>query len=504
MKRVTVLDTTLRDGEQTPGVRLGASQKVDIARQLVRLGVDVIEAGFPAAGEGDFHAVEAVSKAVRGAQVQALARASHHDIELAAEALKDAENPRIHVFLASSDLHLKYKLKMSRKEALERVKDSVSYAKSLCARVQFSPEDATRSDRDYLCEMIKTAIEAGADVINVPDTVGYTVPGEFSSLIEYIRTNVPGADKVVLSVHCHNDLGLAVANSLCAVEAGALQIECTVNGLGERAGNASLEELVMALRVRGDALCADTGIHTEQIVKTSRMVASMAAVPVSHNKAVVGDNAFSHESGIHQHGVMEKRETYEIMRPEDVGFDKTTMVLGKLSGRHAYKDRVVQLGYSLDDGGVDATFARFKEIADKKNSVTDEDIRAIVNEYLDGLSGTYRIDTFQIQSGNHMKSMALISLRSEDTVYTEAAPGDGPVDAAFNAVNRIADAGDDVRLDAYEIRAVTDGADALGEAKVKISSHHGTFTGRGVSTDIIKASLKAYVNAVNKWVAAKS
>ena len=502
MRYIEILDTTLRDGEQTPGVRFSISHKIEIAKQLERLGVDAIEAGFPAASGGDFDAVSAISREIKSASVQALARATKQDIDAAAAALKDAVSPIIHVFIATSPIHLEYKLKKTPEETLEAIREAVSYAKSLCPTVQFSPEDATRSDRDYLCRAVKCAIDAGADIINIPDTVGYAVPEEFSSLIKYLLEKVEGLSEKKLCVHCHNDLGLAVANSISAITAGAVRVECAVNGIGERAGNASLEEIVMALRVRRDCMGCDTNINTKEILRTSRMVSSFAGYDVALNKAIVGQNAFSHESGIHQHGMMEHRATYEIMDPEDIGVDKSTMVLGKLSGRHAYSQRLETLGYALDAKGVDATFIRFKEIAEKKVAVTDRDIRAVVNEYLDGLEGKYWIDTFQIQSGNHMKAMALISLRAGDEVFTEAAPGEGPLDAAFNTINRIAGA-DEVFLESYELKAVTQGADALGEVKVKISSAHGTFTGRGVSTDIIKASLKAYVNAINKWTRAK-
>ncbi|MBQ4066964.1 MAG: 2-isopropylmalate synthase [Clostridia bacterium] len=501
MRYIEILDTTLRDGEQTPGVRFSLSHKIETAKQLERLGVDAIEAGFPAASKEDAEAVSAIAREVRGCSIQALARCTKSDIDAAAEALRDAEDPIIHVFLATSPVHLSYKLKITEDEAIARIGEAVRYAKSLCKTVQFSPEDATRSDRDFLCLAVKTAIAAGADIINVPDTVGYSVPEEFADLISYLLKNAEGLSEKKLSVHCHNDLGLAVANSICAVRAGAIRIECAVNGIGERAGNASLEEIVMALRVRRDFNACDTRINSREILRTSRMVSSFAGYDVALNKAIVGQNAFAHESGIHQHGMMENRCTYEIMDPEDIGADKSTMVLGKLSGRHAYSERLETLGYALDPKGVDATFARFKEIAAKKVAVTDSDIRAIVNEYLDGIEGKYWIDTFQIQSGNHMKAMALVSLKAGDEIFTESAPGEGPIDAAFNTINRIAGA-DDVHLESYNLKAVTEGADALGEVKVKISSDRGAFTGRGVSADVIKASIKAYVNAINKWTRA--
>lgn len=500
---IQITDTSMRDGEQTPGVRLGVQQKVEFARQLERLGVDVIEAGFPASSPGDFQAVQSVAQTVSACTVQALCRAVRGDIDTALLALRDAKKPCIHIFLASSPLHLQYKLKITEEEALAAVADTVAYAKKSCPCVQFSPEDATRSDFDFLCRMIETALSAGADGINIPDTVGYTTPEEFSDLIRRLHDRIPALSDAIVSVHCHDDLGLAVANSLAAIGAGAARIECTVNGLGERAGNAALEEIVMALHVRKDILHACTNVNTRELVRTSRMAASLTAVAVPPGKSIVGQNAFSHESGIHQHGVLANRETYEIMRPADIGLDKNTLILGKLSGRHAFTQRLEQLGYALDDKGIDAAFHRFKEIADKKTAVTDEDIGAIVNEYLDGLHGKYWLDSFQIQSGNHMKSMALLSLRDGDEVFTEAAPGDGPINAAFNAIDRIAGR-NDIVLESYSIRAVTEGTDALGEARVKISAAGASFSGRGVSTDIIKASIKAYINAVNKCVAAQA
>ncbi|MCQ2423698.1 MAG: 2-isopropylmalate synthase [Clostridia bacterium] len=503
MKQIRILDTTLRDGEQTPGIHWGKTQKVELARQLEKLGVDVIEAGFPASSAGDAEAVAAVAEVCRTAVVCALARMRREDIDEAAKALQSAAHPRIHIFLACSDIHLERKLHITREEALRRIRDGVAYARSLCADVQFSPEDATRADPDFLLEAVKTAADAGASTVNVPDTVGYAMTEEFAALIRRVRAALP--DEVAVSVHCHDDLGMAVANSIAAVGAGAVQIETAINGLGERAGNAALEEVVMALSVRGKYLGAGTGIRTEEIVRTSRLASSLAGIPVSVTKAVVGANAFAHESGIHQHGIMADRSTYEIMDPASIGLSESTILLGKLSGRHAFAERVTHLGYSLDDAATDATFARFKEIADRKSNVTDDDIHAIVNEYLDGVSGEYRLEHFQIQSGNHIDAMALVTLRktSDGMVKTEAAPGGGPIDASFNAVNRIAGGEGQLRLAAYDIHAVTEGADALGEVKVRVTCGESSYTGRGVSTDIIKASLKAYLNAVNKWLASR-
>ena len=503
MKRIRILDTTLRDGEQTPGIHWSRSQKVELARQLEKLGVDVIEAGFPASSAGDAEAVAAVASSCRTAVVCALARMRREDIDEAAKALADAAHPRIHVFLACSDIHLERKLHISREEALRRIADGVAYARSLCPDVQFSPEDATRADPDFLIEAVRAAAGAGASTVNIPDTVGYAMAEEFAALIRRVRAVLP--ENVAVSVHCHDDLGVAVANSIAAVAAGAVQIETAVNGLGERAGNAALEEVVMALSVRGAYFDAATGIRTEEIIRTSRLTSSLAGIPVSVTKAIVGANAFAHESGIHQHGVLADRSTYEIMDPAAIGLSENTILLGKLSGRHAFAERVAHLGYSLDEAAADATFARFKEIADRKATVTDEDIHAIVNEYLDGVSGEYWLEHFQIQSGNRIDAMALVSLRktSDGTVKTEAAPGGGPIDAAFNAVNRIADGEGLLKLASYDIHAVTEGADALGEVKVRIVCGERSYTGRGVSTDIIKASLKAYCNAVNKWLASR-
>lgn len=503
MRYIAITDTTLRDGEQTPGVRFGVGQKLDIALRLEKLGVDCIEAGFPASSAGDAEAVAKVAEAVRESTVSALARCVPSDIRTAAEVLRNAAQPRIHIFIATSDIHLAHKLHISREEALARIRECTALAASLCPEVQFSPEDATRTDPAFLITALKAAAEAGASILNIPDTVGYTVPAEFGALIDRIGREIPGCR---IGVHCHNDLGLAAANSLAAIEAGASSVECTVNGLGERAGNASLEEIVMALSVRRDVLGAVTRLDTHAITDTSRLVSSLSGIPVSPNKAIVGANAFTHESGIHQHGVMQDRTTYEIMKPEDIGRTGSTILLGKLSGRHAYAERVRQMGYSLDEGAMDATFTRFKEVADKKSMVSDEDIRAIISEYLDSLAGRYRLVTFQIQSGNHIRAMALVTLSDhalpdDGNERTEAAPGEGPVDAAFNAIRRIAQA-ENVALVSYEIRAVTEGTDALGEAIVKIKAAESVFTGRGVSTDIIKASIKAYLNAINKWNAA--
>ncbi|MBE6597946.1 MAG: 2-isopropylmalate synthase [Ruminococcaceae bacterium] len=495
-------DTTLRDGEQTPGVHFGAAQKYDIAMRLEQLGADIIEAGFPASSEGDFAAVRRVAESIRESTVSALARLTKSDIDAAASALEGARKRRIHVFIATSDIHLKHKLNITREDALARIREYVAYAREFFDEVQFSPEDATRSDADFLLEAVKCAAEAGANIINIPDTVGYSSPDEFSALVRRVKAVLP--PETVVSVHCHNDLGMATANTIAAVTAGADQVECTVNGLGERAGNTPFEEAVMAITVRAESMGVSHNINTRELIETSRLISSLSGIRVAPNKAIVGANAFAHASGIHQHGMMCSRKTYEIMNPEDIGLTDNTIVLGKLSGRHAFAERVAKLGYSLDGVGIDAAFTRFKEIADKKSVISDDDIRAIVSEYLDSIEGRYYLSTFQIQSGNKIKAMCLVTLSDgvENGEVTEAAPGEGPIDAAFNAINRIAGA-DGVELISYNIQALTEGTDALGEAKVKIKEGESVFTGRGVSTDIVKSSIKAYLNAINKWERAR-
>ena len=511
-RTIKFCDVTLRDGEQTPGVHFTASQKLDIAKRLRRMGIDIIEAGFPASSSGDFDAVSAVAQEMTDddrCTVSALARMTTGDIDAALSALEPAKRKRLHVFIATSDIHLENKLHMTCDQVLARIYQCITYAKSknIADEIEFSAEDATRTDLGFLCQAVECAVNAGASVINIPDTVGYTTPDEFTDILRTIRQAVKG--RYELSVHCHNDLGLAAANSIAAVQAGATQIECTINGLGERAGNAPFEEVVMALTVRHDVIGVFHRIHTREITETSRLVASISGIPISPNKAIVGANAFSHASGIHQHGVMNARSTYEIMDPAAIGLNSAdTIVLGKLSGRHAFAERVKAMGYSLTPEGIDAAFTRFKEIADKKSVITDEDLRAIVGEYLDSLEGRYYLSTFQIQSGNHMKAMALVTLKvtvdgQEPYEVTEAAPGEGPIDAAFNAIKRIAGAENTVLI-SYGITAVTEGTDALGEARVRLKAEDSSvYTGRGVSTDVIKASIKAYLNAVNKWTNAK-
>lgn len=495
-KRVRIFDTTLRDGEQSPGVSLNMNEKLKIAKQLSELGVDVIEAGFPVASKGDFEAVKAIAKSIRNSAVAALARTSRQDIDRAWEALKYAEQPRIHTFIATSDIHMKYKLKMEPEEVLRKASEMVAYASKLCPEVEFSPEDATRTNPEFLYRVIESVINAGARVVNIPDTVGYMTPDEMGGLIRNIRNNVSNIDKAVISVHCHNDLGMAVANSLSAVENGAGQVECTVNGLGERAGNAALEEIVMALRTRKDYYSTSTKVVTEKLYRTSSMISFATGVPVQPNKAIVGANAFAHESGIHQHGVLSNRETYEIMTPESVGLKQSQIVLGKHSGRHAFLDKLKELGYSnLEQEDINKAFQRFKDLADKKKYIMDRDIEALVTQESNKVLETYRLEHFQISSGSGITSTSTVKISCRDNICEEAACGDGPVNATFKAIDRAI--GMKVKLEDYFIKAATEGTDALGEVTVKISKDNMKFVGHGVSIDVIEASAKAYINALN-------
>jgi 2-isopropylmalate synthase len=495
-KRIKIFDTTLRDGEQTPGVNLNIQEKLEIARQLEKLGVDVIEAGFAIASPGDFKAVSAVASEMKNVTVASLCRAVEKDIDKAWEAVKHAVSPRIHTFIATSDIHMKYKLKMTEDEVLERAVAAVKYAKKYCSDIEFSAEDAGRSRPEFLYSVLEAVIEAGAVCVNVPDTVGYRNPVEFGSLIKGIMQNVNGIEKTDLSVHCHNDLGMAVANTLAAVENGATQLECTINGLGERAGNTSLEEVIMALTTRKSYYDVTHNIDTTQIYRTSKLVSSLTGVAVQPNKAVVGANAFAHESGIHQHGMLNDKSTYEIMTPESIGLSKNRMVLGKLSGRHAFEERLKEMGYDLTSDAINKAFEKFKELADKKKVVLDDDIQALVEERISEVPEAYSLISFQINSGNKLISTATVQLMKEETIKAEAATGDGPIDAAFNAIERCV--GLDLKLIDYSLRAVTGGKDALGEVTVKVSNGEKPFLGRGVSTDIIEASVKAYLNAINR------
>lgn len=496
MRRIRIFDTTLRDGEQSPGVALMTEEKLEIARQLARLQVDIIEAGFPITSPGDFAAVKRIAEEVRGPVIAGLARASKGDIDRAWEAVCAAERPRIHTFIATSDVHMKYKLRKEPREVKEAAVGAVRYARSLCSDVEFSAEDATRSTPEFLAEIFRAVAEAGATTINVPDTVGYTTPQEFYQLITFLRERVPG---VIWSVHCHNDLGLAVANSLAAIEAGADQVECTVNGIGERAGNTALEELVMALATRRDRYGVTSAIATPQIYRASRLISALTGMPVQPNKAIVGANAFAHESGIHQDGVLKERTTYEIMKAEDIGLSSNKLVLGKHSGRHAFRERLGELGFDLSQEDVEKAFRRFKELADKKKEVSDADIRALVEDELATVAEILTLDYLHVSSGNQAVPTATVKIRREGVLIQEAACGDGPVDAVYRAIDRAS--GANATLQDYSLKAVTGGQDALGEVTVRIEGAGKTFVGRGLSTDIIEASARAYVNALNKYFA---
>ncbi len=502
MDRVIIFDTTLRDGEQAAGGRMNIGEKLEIAKQLELLGVDVIEAGFPISSPSDFEAVKTIAQEVRKPSICALARALPQDIDRAWEAIKEATHPRIHTFISASDIHLVYQLKKSREEVLEMVRSMVTRAKKYVTDVEFSPMDASRTEPDYLYQILKEAIVAGASTVNIPDTVGYAIPAEFGRLIEGITQNVPNIDKAVISVHCHNDLGLAVANSLEAIKHGARQVECTINGIGERAGNASLEEIVMALKTRDDFFGLTTGIDTTQIYKTSRRVSEVTGFVVQPNKAIVGDNAFRHQSGIHQDGVIKMAVTYEIMDPRTVGIPASSLVMGKLSGRHALKERLAELGYSLTDEDLGRIFTAFKELADKKKEVTDKDIESLVAEEKRTVTEFYHLDRLQVTCGDRGIPTASIRLIAPDgEAKADAALGTGPVDAVYQAINRIV--GVPNKLTEFTVKSVTEGIDAIGEVLIRIESEGITYTGRGADTDIIVASAKAYMNALNRLLSAK-
>jgi 2-isopropylmalate synthase len=497
--RVVIFDTTLRDGEQAPGCSMTLDEKVRVAHQLERLNVDVIEAGFPIASPGDFESVRQVSRTVQAPIVAGLARCVDADIDRAGEALAEATKGRIHVFLATSRIHREHKLKKNRAEIVRLAVDGIERALGFCDDVEFSPEDASRTEPEFLKEVVEAAIDAGARTINIPDTVGYAVPSQFAELIEMLMSQVSNVAQAVISVHCHDDLGMAVANSLAAVRAGARQVECTVNGLGERAGNCSLEEVVMALATRGDFFGVRTGINTRQIMNASRLVSTVTGVPVPPNKAVVGRNAFAHEAGIHQDGVLKRKSTYEIMRPEDVGLEEGHLVLGKHSGRHAFRKRLEELGISLEDEHLDHAFEAFKRLADKKKQIYDEDVEALVREEIEEVPEIFRLVGFHTTSGINVTPTATVSVEvAEEGVKTDAAIGDGPIDAVYRAVDRIT--GLKCELRDYSIRAITGGKDAMGEVALEIAANGHTERGRAARTDIIEASAVAYLSAVNRLV----
>lgn len=496
MNIVKIFDTTLRDGEQAPGATMNLDEKVRIALQLERLGVDIIEAGFPASSDGDFEAVKAVAQNITKSEVAGLARATESDIERAWEAVKYANKPRIHTFLATSDIHLKYKLKMSRNEALERAVYAVKFAKKFTNNIEFSAEDACRTDLNFLCEVVEAVIDAGATTVNIPDTVGYITPKEFFEIITTIKTKVKNISKATISVHCHNDLGLATANSLSALLAGARQVECTINGIGERAGNASMEEIVMALKTRKDFFHLSTRINTKHIYRTSKLVSQITGMMVQPNKAIVGANAFAHESGIHQDGVLKERLTYEIMTPESVGIPQSLLVLGKLSGRHAFKKRIEEMGYNLTDEQLNKAFKRFKELCDQKKHLYDEDIDAIISEEVVKMPEKYHFVYLNVVSGNKTTPSATVEIEVDGKPVKEATFGNGPVDAVFNAIRKVTKTKS--KLISFVISAITGGTDAQGEATVKLEEAGKQVVGKGVDPDVLVASAKAYIAALNR------
>lgn len=495
--KVIIFDTTLRDGEQAPGATMNMEEKLLIAKTLEKMGVDVIEAGFPAASNGDFEAVNRIAKAIKNSTICGLARAKENDIRRAAESVKPAARPRIHTFLATSPIHMQFKLKMDEAQVLNAIKESVTLARSLCAEVDWSPEDATRSKRDFLFKAIEVAISSGANTINIPDTVGYTTPEEYFDLISAIKNNVSNIDKAIISAHCHDDLGMAVANSLAAMRAGARQIECTINGIGERAGNAALEEIVMAIKTRGDFYKTRTDIDTTMIMRASKLVSSITGFPVQYNKAIVGANAFAHESGIHQDGVLKNRETYEIMTPESVGLEKSSLVLGKLSGRAAFKDRLKEIGYELSDEMLDQSFKKFKELADKKKEILDEDIISLVDDSITNKKSHYQLLDLAVDCGTSNNAKIFLKMKIEnDEKSVEFSSKDGPVDGIFNAINVLIP--HKATLELYQVHAVTEGTDAQATATVRLKQNNRIFSANGSDTDVLVASALAYINCLDK------
>lgn len=496
MKTIKFLDTTLRDGEQSPGCSMHINEKLEIAEALEKMGVDIIEAGFPAVSDGDFTAVERIAETVRSSEVTGLARCRAGDIDALYEALKKAASPRFHLFIATSPLHLEHKYRMTQDEVLHSIGEAVFYARKYLSNIQFSFEDASRTPIDFLIKAAKVAVSAGATTINIPDTVGYATPEEMKHIVKTLLHEVDGLDKLTLSVHCHNDLGLAVANSLAAVEAGATQLECAVNGIGERAGNASLEELIMALKTRGDFYGAGVKADSRTIYRTSTLVASVIGLKIPPNKAVVGTNAFSHEAGIHQHGVMRARETYEIMKPEDIGIPDNKITIGKHSGKHAFEQFLKDMGYDIPPSKLNDLFTSFKELADRKKFVSRRDIEALLPRFTRrNAPHAYALETYEITSYKN-SAFSEITLKTEDNIITEKESGDGPVDASFKAINNII--GRDFKLCDFSIHSVTEGKDALGEAIVKLQDKDRTISGRGVSTDVLESAILAYINAANK------
>ncbi len=498
-ERVYVFDTTLRDGEQSPGASLNTQEKIEIAMQLARLGVDIIEAGFPISSPGDFEAVKLIAERVKGPVICGLARAKDIDVDRAAEAIKPAERRRIHTFIATSQIHREKKLRMSKEEIIDMAVNAIKRARNYTDDVEFSPEDASRTDIDYMCDVIEAAIDAGATTINIPDTVGYSNPFEFGSRIKYVREKVPNINKAIISIHCHDDLGLAVANSLAGLTNGARQVECTINGIGERAGNASLEEIVMNLKCRKDYFKLETGIQTEQLYRTSRMVSSLTGLPVQPNKAIIGGNAFAHEAGIHQDGVLKERTTYEIMLPEDVGWVGTSMIMGKHSGRHAFKERLIQLGYNhLNEEQTNKAFERFKKLCDKKKVVYDDDLISIVEDERMQIPETYIFSSIRAISDNRDEPSATVEIIRDGKSMKATSTGDGPVDAAYKVIQQLTQV--QAHLVNYNLQAVTQGTDSQGVVVVTLEEDGLNVTGRGSNTDVVVASAIAYLNAINRLI----
>jgi 2-isopropylmalate synthase len=494
--RVYIFDTTLRDGEQSPGASMNIEEKLLLARQLERLRVDVIEAGFPISSDGDFESVKRIAEEVRTVTIAGLARAGKLDIDRCWEAVQYAAKPRIHTFIATSDIHLKYKLKRTREQVLQDAREAVRYARTLCQDVEFSAEDASRTDLDYLCSVLEAVIDAGARVVNIPDTVGYAIPTEFGERIKYLRARVKNIDRAIMSVHCHNDLGLAVANSLIAIQNGARQVECTINGIGERAGNASLEEIVMALQTRRDFFGLDMEVNTQEIYPASRLLTNLTGLMVQSNKAIVGRNAFAHEAGIHQDGVIKEKSTYEIMRPEAVGIKESKLIMGKHSGRHALKLKYQELGFELGNAELEKAYVLFKKVADKKKEVYDDDLIVIVRDGLRIFPEAYKLKYIQSSGGNQIIATATIVLERDGQTFRDSAIGDGPVDAALKVIDRIT--GIEGRLMDYNVHSVTRGKDAVGEVFMKVDFGKVSFIGKAASTDVVDASARAYLNAINK------
>lgn len=496
MERIQIFDTTLRDGEQSPGASMDVEQKLEIALQLEQLGVDVIESGFPVSSPEQFRACKLISENVKNSTIAALARSTEKDIDAAADSIGTAARSRIHTFVSTSPIHREFKLKKTPQEVLEMTRKAVRYARNRCAEVEFSPEDATRTEPDFLCQVLEVAIEEGATILNIPDTVGYTVPDEYARLITMLRNRVPNIDKAILSVHCHNDLGLAVANTISAINAGARQAEVTINGIGERAGNAALEEVVMALNVRKDLLGLETGINTRQLYTTSRMLSTMIGFPIPRNKAIVGENAFAHESGIHQHGMLSHRETYEIMTPQSVGRETTRIVLGRHSGMHGFRKRLAELNIIIKEEELKRAYEAFLKVADRKKEIFDEDLFSIVSEQFGTTTRSLVLEYLQFHSGNTSVPTATVRIRDQQEIYEEASTGDGPVDAAFRAIERALNI--TATLVEYNVQAITPGKQAMGETSVIIEIDGRRATGRGSSTDIVEASAKAFVNAISR------